>query len=136
MIKALVHPADLSDKAGGILLLTLMTVAKEAFPRMKKVWADSAYRGMKDWAREALGWELEIVKRPSRRFWVPEGTEPPEVPSGFVVLPRRWVVERTFAWLGTNRRLSKCYELLTTTEEAFLYAGMTRLMLRRLAKPT
>ncbi len=55
---------------------------------------------------------------------------------GFQVLPRRWVVERTLAWLGRNRRLAKDYEFLPETEEAFVYAGMVRLMLRRLAKVT
>jgi hypothetical protein len=65
-----------------------------------------------------------------RWVWVPEGQEP----LGFQVLPRRWVVERTFGWLGRNRRLSKDYEFLPETEEAFIYLGMVRLMLRRLAK--
>lgn len=91
------------------------------FPRMVKVWADRAYNGLKGWLQEWLGWELEVVRRPvdSR---------------GFVLLPRRWVVERTLAWLGRNRRLAKSYEGLLETEEAFLYAGMVRLMLRRLDK--
>ena len=135
VIKALVHPADVSDKQGAISLLTLLLSVKKTFPRMAKVWADSAYRGIREWVEKTFQWDVEIVKRPPRRFWVPEGVEPPEVPTGFVVLPRRWVVERTFAWLGTNRRLSKSYELLTETDEAFIYAGMVRLMLRRLAQP-
>jgi putative transposase len=67
---------------------------------------------------------------------VPEGQEPPplDIPAGFQVLPRRWVVERTFGCLGRNRRLSKDYQFLPETEEAFIYLGMVRLMLRRLAK--
>ena len=68
--------------------------------------------------------------------WVVAGQEPPSRPKGFVVLPRRWVVERTFAWLVRNRRLSKDYEYPPETEEAFVYAAMVRLMLRRLAHPT
>jgi putative transposase len=66
----------------------------------------------------------------------PEGKEPPalDIPAGFQVLPWRWVVERTFGWLGRNRRLSKDYEFLPETEEAFIYVGMVRLMLRRLAR--
>jgi transposase len=134
-MKALVHPADVSDKAGATAFFSPPREWKTTFPRMAKVWADAAYQGLKDWMKETLDWELEIVRRPSCRFWVPDGVEPPEAPSGFVVLPRRWVVERTFAWLGRNRRLSKDYEELPETEEAFIYAGMTRLMLKRLVEP-
>ena len=68
--------------------------------------------------------------------WVVAGQEPPSRPKGFVVLPRRWVVERTFAWLVRNRGLSKDYEYPAETEEAFVYAAMVRLMLRRLDHPT
>ena len=101
---------------------------------MAKVWADSAYRGIVDWACETLGWDVEIVRHPRSGAWMPAGVEPPPVPKGFIVLPRRWVVERTFAWLCRNRRLSKDYEVLTATGEAFIYAAMTRLMLRRITK--
>jgi putative transposase len=106
---------------------------------MAKVWADSAYQGLQKWLRETLGWNLEVVKpwwTGLRWVWVPEGQETPalDIPSGFQVLPRRWVVERTFGWLGRNRRRSKDYEFLPETEEAFIYLGMVRLMLRRLAK--
>ena len=69
-------------------------------------------------------------------MWLRDDQEPPSRPVGFVVLPRRWVVERTFAWLVRNRRLSKDYEFLPETEEAFVYAAMIRLMIRRLASPT
>ena len=108
---------------------------------MVKVWADSAYQGLKKWVKEALGWDLEVVKHwwtGLRWVWVPEGQEPPalDIPWGFQVLPQRWVVERTFGWLGRNRRLSKDYEFLPEIEEAFIYLGMVRLMLRRLAKAT
>ena len=67
------------------------------------------------------------------RVWVAAGQPPPERPAGFHVLPRRWVVERTFAWLGRNRRLSKDYERRCETTETWIYLAMTRLMLRRLA---
>jgi putative transposase len=66
--------------------------------------------------------------------WLPPGATPPIV-SRFAVVPRRWVVERTFAWLGRFRRLSKDYELLTATSEAVIYLAMTRLLLRRLTRP-
>jgi putative transposase len=127
-----VHEASLHDKEGAKLLLA--PLAKQ-FPRMAKVWGDSAYRGLATWLKETLGWGLELVKHWwSGGVWVLEGQEPPPRPAGFQVLPRRWVVERTFGWLGRNRRLSKDYEFLPETEEAFIYLGMVRLMLRRLAK--
>ena len=98
-----------------------------------------AYQGLKKCLQDALGWDLEVVKHcwtGLRWVWVPEGQEPPalDIPAGFQVLPRRWVVERTFGWLGRNRRQSKDYEFLPATEEALIYLGMVRLMLRRLAK--
>ena len=92
-------------------------------------------------AQGDLGWDLEVVQHwwtGLRWVWVPEGHEPPalDIPAGFQVLPRRWVVERTLAWLCRNRRLSKDYEALPETDEALIYLGMIRLMLRRLAKAT
>ena len=80
-----------------------------------------------------LGLSAEVVRPPRRWVWVREDEEPPPRPA-FTVLPRRWVVERTFAWLGQNRRMSKDYELLPETGEAFIYVAMTRLMARRLAR--
>jgi transposase len=77
---------------------------------------------MMAWARE---WAKEGVAVDWRKFMPPQG---------FVVLPRRWVVERTFSWLGQNRRMSKDYERLTATSEAFIYVAMTRVMVRRLAR--
>jgi transposase len=108
-----VLPADLHDREGAKLLLAPLV---GQLPRMAKVWADSAYQGLKKWLKETLGWDLEVVKHwwtGLRWVWVPEGQEPPvlDFPAGFQVLPRRWVVERTFGWLGRNRRLSKDYRL-------------------------
>jgi transposase len=136
VIKAKVHPGDLHDKEGAKLLLAPPI---GQLPRMAKVWADSAYQGLQKWLKETLGWDLEVVKHwwtGLRWVWVPEGKEPPvlDIPAGFQVLPLRWVVERTFGWLGRNRRLSKDYEFLPETEEALIYLGMVRLMLRRLTK--
>lgn len=74
-----------------------------------------------------------MVRRPRRWYWVPPGGEPPPLPTGFQVLPRRWVVERTFAWLGRWRRLSKDYEEMPESTEAWIYLAMSRLMLTRLA---
>jgi putative transposase len=128
-----VHAADIADRDGGPLVMEGMP---QRFPRIKKLWTDSGYNGrFRTWAAEHLPWDVEIVKHwwtDVRAFWVGPGQEPPIIPSGFHVLPRRWVVERTIAWLSQNRRLSKDYERLAATSEAFIYAAMMRLMLRRL----
>ena len=135
ILDVLVHPANSTDRQGAKLLLEPL---KEAFPRLSLIWADSGYAGrLEDWVKEKLGWTLEIVKRPFegvRYLWVPPGVEPPELPHGFVVVKRRWVVERTFGWLGRSRRLSKEYERLTQSEESWIYTAMIRLMLSRLAR--
>jgi putative transposase len=94
------------------------------------------YRGdVIEWIKQKLGWTVDVVKRPSKWGRYPIDVEPPPMP-GFTVLPRRWVVERTFAWIGRNRRMSKDYEYLPETGEAWIYTAMSRLMLRRLAKGT
>ena len=90
------------------------------FSKLILIWADSAYAGkLIDWVKDRFMCKLEIIKRTDDM-------------KGFVLLPRRWVVERTFAWLNTYRRLSKDYERLTNTSENFIYLAMIRLMLRRL----
>jgi len=92
-------------------------------PRLERVWADGGYAGqLVAWVRERAGWELEIVKRSDDR-------------RGFVLLPKRWMVERTFAWLGKSRRLSKDYEHLVESSEAMIRLAMIALMARRL-QPT
>lgn len=88
--------------------------------RLKLLWADGGYVGeLLDWVEENCDWILEIVKRPKDQ-------------KGFAVLPRRWVVERTFGWLGRYRRMSKDYEYDTATSEAMIFLCMTRLMLKRM----
>ena len=90
------------------------------FSRLKLIWADGGYAGrLVVWAQAFGNWVLQIVKRPDSQ-------------KGFAVLPRRWVVERTFAWLGRSRRLSKDYEELEKTSEAMVHISMIQLMLRRL----
>ena len=102
---------------------------------MEKVWADRGYNGkIGEWRKERLGWALEIVKPPRRWVRVPANEEPPPYPAGFIVLPRRWVIERTIAWIMRNRRMSRDYEFLCETTEALIYVAMIRLMLRRLTK--
>jgi putative transposase len=132
LLRVLVHPADLQDRAGAPGLL--MAVA-EALPRLELIWADSAYLGpLQTWVWETLGWRLEIVERPGGRGrWLRAGQEPPAQLPGFQPLPRRWIVERPIAWIGRNRRMSRDYEFLTTTSEAWIYLSMIRLMLKRLA---
>jgi putative transposase len=111
---------------------------------------DAGYEGRgKRWAEEALGLRVEIVRKPPKPFsekvgiiwaeeWAKEGKKVDwqrlMPPRGFKVLPCRWVVERTFSWLAQNRRMSKDYERLCVTSEAFIYVAMTHLMVRRLAR--
>jgi putative transposase len=113
----------------------LLAAAYEICDRRQHIWAAMAYRGqrLRTWVAEACGWSLEIVQRPPRWGWYPVGVEPPPAPA-FTVLPRRRVVERTFAWLGRYRRLSKDYEDLLAHSETMIYLAMSRLMLRRLAR--
>ena len=135
LLKARVHPADIHDRSGAEWLLAGLDAE---FPRIALVWADTAYRGLKAWMAEALGWRLAISEHwwtGLHGVWVAPGRLPPEIPRGFHVLKRRRVVERTFAWIGRNRRMSRDYERLIQTSEMLLYASMARVTLRRLAKP-
>ncbi len=105
VITLVVHPADITDRDGARLVLGQLG---DRFPRLQHVWADAGYRGaVREWAREQLGLVIEIVNRPRRWFWEAPDEEPPTIPRGFQVLPRRWVVERTFAWIGRHRQMSR-----------------------------
>jgi putative transposase len=86
----------------------LFAAAYAVFERWQHIWADMAYRGqrLRTWVEEACGWTLEIVERPRRWGRYPIDVEPPPMPA-FTVLPRRWVVERTIAWIGRYRRWSQ-----------------------------
>jgi putative transposase len=131
VLKVVVHPANLPDRAGAKLVLADLI---GVFPRLRHVWLDAGYAGaLPTWIEQYLGWSVDIVRRARRWVWVRADQEPPPLPTGFEVLPRRWVIERTFGWLGRQRRLSKDYEALPATSEAWIYLTMTRLMLRRLA---
>jgi putative transposase len=130
ILHAVVHPADIADRDGARLVLDAI---QDRWPRVCHLWADMGYRGkVIEWIKTQLGWTVEVVKRPSKWGRYPIEVEPPPLPA-FTVLPRRWVVERTFAWLVTNRRLAKDYEKLPATSEAFIYLAMARVMVRRLA---
>ena len=139
VLRAKVHRADLQDRAAVPLVLDGV---KADFPRLAHLWADQGYNGTgKAWIEEHLGWTVEIVRHPPkpRGVWAPIDSVVdwdaiiPKVFRG--VLPRRWVVEQTFGWLSQSRRLSKDYERLCETGETLIYATMSRLMSRRLARP-
>jgi putative transposase len=147
VLKAKIHSAKVPDQDGIRLLLEPV---RGRFRRLSHLWVDAGYQGRgSKWVEEAMGVSVEVVRKPRKLFpeevakiwaqeWAKEGKEvnwqslmPPR---GFTVLPRRWVVERTFSWLSQNRRMSKDYERLAESSEAFVYAAMTRLMARRLAR--
>lgn len=119
------------DRDGGQRLLN-DELAEKPLPRLAVVWADAAYTGrFRSWVRdERGGWRVEVPRHPENRQLWRYGLE--EKPRGLQVLPRRWVVERTFAWLGQARRLAKDYERLPETAVAMIYWAMSRIMLRRL----
>jgi len=116
-----VHPADVQDRDGAYELLRR---SRASFPFIERIFADAGYQGPKMAAAVARtgAWKLEIVKRIE--------------PHRFVVLPKRWVVERTFAWIGRNRRLARDFERYARTVAAFARLAMIRIMLRRLTQPT
>ena len=147
VLEVRVHSAKVPDQDGIRLLLEQV---QSRFGRLSHLWVDAGYRGRgRRWAEEVLGLSVEVVRKPpkpvpekvAKRWaeeWAKEGKEVDwqriMPPRGFRVLPRRWVVERTFAWICHNRRMAKDYERLCATGEAFVYASMTRLMVRRLAR--
>jgi len=120
LLVVVVHAANIQDGTGAKLVLARM---QGRFPRLRKIWADGAYRGgLIAWTQALLGCILEIVTRSDDQ-------------KGFVVLPKRWIVERTFGWFGRYRRLRKDYEELPASSESMIYIAMIHLMLRRLAPP-
>jgi putative transposase len=122
LLAVVVTAAHVQDRAGA---LSVLDVLRHRFARLRLIWADQAYAGeLIAWVWALRPWRkirLEIVRRP-------EGMK------GFLLLPKRWIVERTFAWLGRYRRLSKDYEYVTHTSEAMIRVAMIHLMVRRLAR--
>jgi len=119
LLEVVVHAADIQDRDGAKLVLDKLTEATKS--RLQRIWADGGYRGqLIDWVQDHLEIILEIVSRD------------PSLP-GFQALPRRWVVERTFAWLGRYRRLSKDYEKCTKSSEGVLYIASIHTMMKRIA---
>jgi putative transposase len=119
LLMVMVLPANVQDRDGARLLLIK---ALAVYGPIRHIWADGGYAGaLVAWTQRALGCVLEIVKRS-------------DTAAKFVVLPRRWVVERTFGWLGRYRRLQRSYERRTEVAEAMVYLAMSRLMLSRWVK--
>ena len=118
VLAVMVTAANVSDAAGARLLLRGLSGACK---KLRRVWVDGAYRG------EVLLWVLTHFRFALEPVQRPEGSK------GFVLLPKRWIVERTFAWLTRCRRLGRDYETLPQSSEALIYLAMIRLMLRRLA---
>lgn len=117
LLAVVVTAASVQDRDGAKLVLAKM----EQTPRLKKIWADGGYAGaLVAWVRENYGWELEIKKRPQEK--------------GFHLVKHRWIVERTFGWLGRYRLLAKDYAATIASSEAEIQLAMTHLMLQRLTK--
>jgi putative transposase len=115
----IVHSADVQDRDGAKLVFER---TKQYFKKLKLIWADGGYAGkLIAWVNEQCSWNLEIVKRS-------------DDVKGFKVLPKRWIVERTFGWFNHYRRLSKDYEYDPLTSENMIYVAMINLMVRRLCK--
>jgi putative transposase len=123
ILAVVVHPANVQDHDGAVLVLGLLGQLKKRFGRLKVIFADSAYgrNNLPECVMDAFGWLLQTVLRPAKT-------------RGFVVLPKRWIVERTFGWLGRYRRHSKDYERNTASSEAMIYIAMSHAMLRRLTR--
>jgi putative transposase len=123
ILAVVVHSAAVQDRDGALAVLAKLLSPFDAFPRLRLIWADGGYAGrlvrFLDRWRRSLGWVLQIVKRSDDA-------------KGFVVLPKRWIVERTFGWFGRYRRLSKDYEEQTRNSETMIRLAMINLMLHRL----
>jgi len=116
-----VHSANIQDRDGAIEVLAK---AQNKYEKLSLIWADGGYSGkLVEWTSEYLDLKLEIVKRSDNL-------------KGFKVQPRRWVVERTHAWIGRNRRMAKEYERLPENSETNIYLAMIRLLLKRLTNPS
>ena len=118
---AVVHSAGLQDDQKMAFGQVLVRLHQRGWSRLSQLWADGIYQGSAGLWAKLFGWTLTVVRRP-------EGAPP------FSAVPRRWVVERTFAWLGRYRRLGKDYETLTINSETMIYLAMIHLMSRRLTR--
>jgi putative transposase len=120
LLGVVVHGADVQDRDGAKLLFIQVAAT---LPSIARIWADGGYAGKSiEWLQGWCGWTLEIVKKLGDA-------------AGFHLLPKRWIVERTLAWLDHQRRLSKDYEYLTLHSEAMVQVASAQLMLHRLCRP-
>ena len=118
ILAIVVHAGNIQDRDGAKLVLSRL---RGRYGRLKLIWADGGYAGkLIEWTALFGNWVLEIVKRS-------------DDVTGFVVLPKRWIVERTFGWIGRYRRMSKDYEMLPASSEAMILIVMINLMVHRLA---
>ena len=121
LLKVIVTAGNVQDRDGAKRLFAEIGETK-VVKRLKLIWADGSYRGeLITWIEDLFGWTLEVVEKPKQH-------------PGFQVLPKRWIVERTFAWLVRQRRLARDFERLPETSASLIYVAMVRLMIRRLAK--
>ena len=121
LLSVAVHPANIQDRDGAALVLSRRT--RRLFPFIERIFADGGYQGPKATAAAARtgNWKIQIVKRPDTAI-------------GFEVLPKRWIVERTIAWISRFRRLARDFERYARTVAAFIRLAMVRIMLRRLTR--
>jgi putative transposase len=124
LLSVVVTAASVQDRDGAILLLDVL---RSKFSRLRLIWADQAYGG------DLLAWVWALRPRRNIRRAI---VKRPEGLKGFLLLPKRWIVERTFGWFGRDRRLAKDYEYLPHTSEAIIRVAMIHLMVRRLARMT
>lgn len=122
VMMVVVTAANVSDQQGARLIFQRLAALPQRIARLLLIWVDGTYEGgdFMRWTMDTYRWVLETIKRS-------------DTAKGFVLLPKRWVVERTWGWLNWSRRLSKDYEVLPETSEAFIYVAMIRLLLKRLA---
>lgn len=122
VLRVLVCAASVGERSGGKQVLQKVNQMGHALSRLHTIWVDAGYDGnpFMQWVMHVCRWIVQVVLRPQEH-------------KGFVLLPKRWVVERTFGWLMGCRRLNRDYELLPQTSETFIYLAMIRIMVRRLA---
>jgi putative transposase len=134
LLAVVVHPANIPDREAGKRVLA---AAGGACPHLRRVWADQGYTGaLIPWTAQAYGITLDVVYPQWHQLKRYASEVLPDLgyPPGFRVVPKRWIVERTFSWLGRQRRMSKDYERLASTAEAFIYLVGIRLLLARLTR--
>ena len=122
LMVVVVTAASVTEYDGARAVFAKLNEWRDKFPRLVRIWADGGYRGQDfmQWVMDCYRWVFEVILRS-------------DTAKGFVLLPRRWVVERTFGWFNWCRRLSKDYEILPETSESFIYVASIRLMLNRFA---